>query len=424
MLDRYLEQHGDRFVSELRELCAIPSEATDPRALDAAARWCGERLVSAGAESHELRIEGAPALVVGETGAGKRTLICVQHYDVQPAVPLDLWQSPPYDPAVRDGAVYARGVDDNKGHLLLRVQAVEAYRAIHGELPLRVRFLIEGEEESGSSNLAQMLALDATLTDGDGALKEGGAIDASGRPQLLLGGKGIFYVELRVRTMARDAHSGAATHLPNAAWRLVNLIRTFCDELEVLIPLKALSAGTLISLGADKIVMTKQAALGPIDPSVNHPLSPTLPSNQLARVPVSVEAVRGYLDVITKEMKITDPAALAGVIVDLSNKVHPLVLGEIFRSRAQIRFLADKLIKRQVTDSKKIKQIIDFLCADSGSHDYTMNRREAAELGLRIEKPSSEFYEVLRKAHLSYAAEMKLRGGSTISVGAMSGISA
>src|SRR5882762_4386298 len=74
----------------------------------------------------------------------------------------------------------------------------------------------------------------------------------------------------------------------SAAWRLVNLIRTFCDELEVLIPLKALSAGTLISLGADKIVMTKQAALGPIDPSVNHPLSPTLPSNQLARVPVSV----------------------------------------------------------------------------------------------------------------------------------------
>ena len=146
-LDRYLGQHGERFVSELRELCAIPSEATDPGALDAAARWCGERLVSAGAESHELRVEGAPALVVGETGAGKRTLICVQHYDVQPAVPLDLWRTPPYEPAVRDGAVFARGVDDNKGHLLLRIQAVEAYRATSGELPLRVRFLIEGEEE-------------------------------------------------------------------------------------------------------------------------------------------------------------------------------------------------------------------------------------------------------------------------------------
>jgi hypothetical protein len=195
----------------------------------------------------------------------------------------------------------------------------------------------------------------------------------------------------------------------SAAWRLVNLIRTFCDELEVLIPLKALSAGTLISLGADQIVMTKQAALGPIDPSLTHPLSPQIPlGSQIARVPVSVEAVRGYLDAISKDMGISDQTALANVMMDLSNKVHPLVLGEIFRSRAQIRFLAEKLIKGQVKDAKKVKAIIDFLCADSGSHDYTMNRREAAELGLRIEKPSAEFYLTLRKLHLSYAGEMKL----------------
>jgi acetylornithine deacetylase/succinyl-diaminopimelate desuccinylase-like protein len=156
-------------------------------------------------------------------------LICVQHYDVQPAVPLALWQTPPYDAALRDGAVYARGVDDNKGHLLLRIQALEAYRAINGELPIKVRFLIEGEEEDGSAHLADLLAMDPTLTDGDGALKEGGGIDAAGRPQLLLGGKGIFYMELRVRSMTRDAHSGGATHLPNAAWRLVHALSTFVD---------------------------------------------------------------------------------------------------------------------------------------------------------------------------------------------------
>jgi hypothetical protein len=195
----------------------------------------------------------------------------------------------------------------------------------------------------------------------------------------------------------------------SAAWRLINLIRTFCEELEVLIPLKAFSAGTLISLGADRIVMTKQAALGPIDPSLTHPLSPQIPmGNQLARVPVSVEAVRGYLDAISKDLKIKNQIALANVVVDLSNKVHPLVLGEIFRSRTQIRFLANKLIKRQVKDPKKVKEIIDFLCADSGSHDYTMNRREAEELGLRIEKPSAGFYRILRGVHLSYAAQMKL----------------
>jgi hypothetical protein len=195
----------------------------------------------------------------------------------------------------------------------------------------------------------------------------------------------------------------------SAAWRLINLIRTFCDELEALIPLKALSAGTLISLGADKIVMTKQAALGPIDPSLTHPLNPVIPfGNQASRVPVSVEAVRGYLDAVRDDLKVKNQVALANVMMDLSNKVHPLVLGEIFRSRAQIRFLANKLIGRQVKDPKKVKQIIDFLCADSGSHDYTMNRREADELGLRIEKPSDDFYRTLRKVHLSYTSELKL----------------
>ncbi len=229
-LDQYLNTNHDRFVSELRELCRIPSETGSDVALDAAALWCAERLRAARCETREFRIAGEPALIVGETGTGKRTLICVQHYDVQPAVPLELWKSGPYEAALRDGAVYARGVDDNKGHLLLRIQALEAYRAVHGELPIKVRLLIEGEEEDGSGHLAELLAQDPTLTDGDGALKEGGAIDAAGRPQLLLGGKGIFYMELRARSMARDAHSGGATHLPNAAWHLVRALASLIDE--------------------------------------------------------------------------------------------------------------------------------------------------------------------------------------------------
>src|SRR5438874_1816469 len=153
-LDRFISSHRDQFIAELRELCAIPCEASDKTALDAAARWCRERLRAAGFyDAREIRVDGAPALVVGQTGNAKRTLIGVQHYDVQPAVPLELWKSPPYDPTLRDGAMYARGVDDNKGHLLLRIQAIEAHREVYGDLPIRVRFLIEGEEESGSPNL-------------------------------------------------------------------------------------------------------------------------------------------------------------------------------------------------------------------------------------------------------------------------------
>ena len=231
-LDRFIASQHDRFVAELKELCAIPCEASDPPALDAAARWCRDRLRAAGfADARELRVTNAPALVVGETGLKSgRTLIGVQHYDVQPAVPLELWKTRPYDPSLRDGAVYARGVDDNKGHLLLRIQAVEAHRAVLGELPLRVRFLIEGEEESGSSHLADLLALEPKLIEADGALKEGGALDSAGRPQLSLGGKGILYCHFRVRTMSRDAHSGGATHYPNAAWRLAHAFASLMDE--------------------------------------------------------------------------------------------------------------------------------------------------------------------------------------------------
>ena len=194
-----------------------------------------------------------------------------------------------------------------------------------------------------------------------------------------------------------------------AAWRLVNLIRIFCDELEVLIPFKALSAGTLISIGADRVVMTKQAALGPIDPSVNNPLNPQASiGGQSKQVPVSVESVRGYLDAAREELMIKGEEALTSVLLNLTSHIHPLVLGEIFRSQAQIRFLAKKLLPRQVDDDEKIKSIIDFLCADSGSHDYTIDRREAADLGLKIEKPSDAFYKQLREIHLSYMEELKL----------------
>ncbi|MGF6974904.1 hypothetical protein QFZ94_003354 [Paraburkholderia sp. JPY465] len=192
-----------------------------------------------------------------------------------------------------------------------------------------------------------------------------------------------------------------------AAWRLVNLLHTFCEELEVIVPAKALSAGTLISLGANQLVMTKQAALGPIDPSVNHALNPTLPNAPHVRVPVSVEAVRGYLDA-AKDFGIDDGAHRAQLLLALSEKIHPLVLGQIFRSRSQIRFLAKKLLVRQVQNEEKSKEIIDFLCAESGSHDYTINRREARELGLNVENPSQDLYVLLRQVHQSYVAEMQL----------------
>ena len=192
-----------------------------------------------------------------------------------------------------------------------------------------------------------------------------------------------------------------------AAWNIVNLLRQYCDELQVIIPHKAHSAGTLISIGANSIIMTKQATLGPIDPSVNTPLNPQIPNNPIATVPVSVEAVKGYLEFAKEELSIKDDIALANILIKLSDTVHPLVLGNVYRSRAQIKMLAEKLLINQVTDSTKIKQIIDFLCSDSGSHDYTINRREAKNtLGLNIIKPNKELYTLIKSIYDNISAEL------------------
>lgn len=195
-----------------------------------------------------------------------------------------------------------------------------------------------------------------------------------------------------------------------AAWSLVNLIRQFCDELEVIIPSKAHSAGTLMSLGANTIVMTKQATLGPIDPSITTPLNPQIAgASPDARYPVSVEAVSGYLDLAKKDLNINDEANLASLLNHMSDKIHPLVLGAVFRSKSQIQMLARKLIKAQVTDEGNIDKVISFLCSESGSHDYTIHRREARNgLGLNIEKPDDNLYALVKRIYDDIVQELCL----------------
>lgn len=193
-----------------------------------------------------------------------------------------------------------------------------------------------------------------------------------------------------------------------AAWNIINLLRQYCESLQVVIPHKAHSAGTLISIGANSIIMTKQATLGPIDPSVNTPLNPPIPNAPPQNnYPVSVEAVKGYLAFAKEELAIKDDLALSNVMIKLSEYVHPLVLGQVYRARAQIKMLAEKLLTNQVADSAKIKDVIAFLCSDSGSHDYTINRREAKNsLGLNIEKPNDELYGIIKAIYDDISSEL------------------
>jgi hypothetical protein len=197
------------------------------------------------------------------------------------------------------------------------------------------------------------------------------------------------------------------------AWSMTNLIRQFCDEFEVLIPSKAQSSGTLISLGANTIVMTKQATLGPIDPSLNSPLNPQnpqIPNNPQARLPVSVESIKGYFELAKKDLGIKDTKSIADILIGLSNQVHPLVLGDVYRSRTQIQMLARKLLLKQMKNKNQIDKIISFLCSDSGSHDYSIYRSEAKqELGLNIEKPNDDFYKIIKETFIDIQNELELK---------------
>jgi hypothetical protein len=164
-----------------------------------------------------------------------------------------------------------------------------------------------------------------------------------------------------------------------------------------------------MSLAAKQIVMTKQATLGPIDPSVNNALNPLIPGGAPgARVPVSVEAVNGFMELAKAHSGKLNAHAVKDLLVQLSTMVHPLVLGEVYRSKAQIQMLATKLLSRAGVDAKSRGQIVSFLCSESGSHDYTIHRREAKELGLQIEKLNDEFYKEMKALYDDFAEEMQL----------------
>ena len=229
--DAIIDERLEDWIAELLDFCRIPSEGGDMENLRAAADWTAHRLRKAGCAVEVLELgEDVPPLVVGELGDGPRTLASVGHYDVQPAAPLDLWTHPPYSPAIRDDRIWARGATDNKGELLPRIWALEAWTEAFGALPCRVRHLVEGEEETGSGNLDALLDLRPHLRDADAALIEGGELDLAGRPMVQGGGKGIVVLELVAKTMAHDAHSSLTVVLPNAGHRLVRALATLWDD--------------------------------------------------------------------------------------------------------------------------------------------------------------------------------------------------
>ncbi|MDQ6824113.1 MAG: M20/M25/M40 family metallo-hydrolase [Candidatus Eremiobacteraeota bacterium] len=223
-------------MAELATLCAVPSLATDPKGVKDCVSLLCEMLERRGFAVEVLPTAGNPA-VYAQLGAGEHTLLLYNHYDVQPTDPLSAWETPPFAPSRRNGALYARGAIDDKGELVARLAAIDAVRAKFGTLPLQIKLLIEGEEETGSLNLEPLLQREHGRLSAQGCIWEAGSSDSDGRPEIWLGLRGELYVELSVQTLNRDAHSGSAHILPNAAWRLLRAIATLKDENEkILIP--------------------------------------------------------------------------------------------------------------------------------------------------------------------------------------------
>jgi acetylornithine deacetylase/succinyl-diaminopimelate desuccinylase-like protein len=225
-----VDSKRDDLLGELEEFLRMPSiSAREGEDFRECAEWVAGKLEEAGAEARIMETDGHP-VVYAEAGEGPSTLLSYGHYDVQPPEPLKLWESEPFEPTVRDGSLYARGVADDKGDVLARIQALRLYREENGPLPFKLKFLIEGEEEVGSPSLAPFVRANAELLSADACLWEAAWKDEAGRPVIFCGTKGMAYVELRAHGPSHDLHSMYGGIAPNPAWRLVQALRTIKDE--------------------------------------------------------------------------------------------------------------------------------------------------------------------------------------------------
>ena len=212
---QYARQQEAAHLSELIEFLRIPSVSTQPHHQDdvaAAAQWLAQQMGQAGLEHVQVIQTNGHPLVYGDwlhAGADRPTVLIYGHYDVQPAEPFDLWQTPPFEPTVHGDYLYARGSSDDKGQLYVHVKAVQAYLHDGGKLPLNVKFIVEGDEESGGASLEAFIPRDKELLAADVALVSDTAIVNAHQPAIVYGLRGMVYTFLDITGPERDLHSGS-----------------------------------------------------------------------------------------------------------------------------------------------------------------------------------------------------------------------
>jgi acetylornithine deacetylase/succinyl-diaminopimelate desuccinylase-like protein len=235
-IDAFVQAEADALVAELSDWCAIPSVSSDPEhAADVrrSAEYLAGLMEAAGLDTEVLAVDGGQPAVYAEwlgAGAAAPTVTVYGHHDVQPADPLDLWTTPPFEPTVRDGCLHARGASDDKGQVHFQVSAIRHLLAADGRLPVNLKFFVEGEEESGSPNIdaflgehAERLACDLVLVSDTGMVAEH-------IPSLVTAMRGLVYFQVDLRTAPADLHSGSfGGAVPNAVAELVALLAGLKD---------------------------------------------------------------------------------------------------------------------------------------------------------------------------------------------------
>ncbi len=228
----YVDKNFDTSIDDLKEICKIPSISAQNEGIEETASKIVQIMQKSGIESNILQIDDANPLVYGEfiPEYFEKTIIFYNHYDVQPADPLEQWESPPFEPTIRDGKLFARGVADNKGNIIARIKAVESILKTKKDLPVAVKFIFEGEEEVGGVSLPKYVNKYRELFKADMGVWESGDRHETERPTIKLGYKGIAYYNISVKGPNKDVHSGRAGLVKNPIWLLIDFLSSLRDE--------------------------------------------------------------------------------------------------------------------------------------------------------------------------------------------------
>jgi acetylornithine deacetylase/succinyl-diaminopimelate desuccinylase-like protein len=234
--DAYLNEHKERFLNELLDFLRIPSISSLPDHsphVQRAAEWVQNRMKTAGIQSVRIMPTGGHPVVYGDwLGApGRPTVLIYGHFDTQPVDPLDKWQNPPFEPVIKDGRIYARGANDDKGNLFIPIIVTEAMLKTEGRLPINVKFLFEGQEEIGSPQLPEFMAANTDLLSCDLVLSADGGQWAEDQPALVMGTRGIASVYIDVQGPDHDLHSGTyGGTIANPIHTLVQILESMHDQ--------------------------------------------------------------------------------------------------------------------------------------------------------------------------------------------------